>query len=125
MLIYIFVNKENPDYINTEIKPSELNQQEIEILEINLKFMDKILGTVNEKDKIKFGLIETLTKFSICVLTIGFYFYIIKSLQNYDLVQYSYFSFLLSDTNGLLVFLKFLNQNPKDIQAQFKAYYEE
>ena len=124
MLKYIYINKEQPEFINQDLK-SDITEAEKESLEISLKYVEKILSSVPDNEKDLYLLIETLSKFSICVLTIGFYFYIIKNLQNYDLVQYSYFSFLLSDTNGLLVFLKFLNQNPKDIQAQFKTKYEE
>lgn len=49
---------------------------------------------------------------------------ILNSLQKYDLIQYTVFSFHLIDSNGLLVFLKILNQDYKSLEQQFINIYD-
>lgn len=66
-----------------------------------------------------------LNKISLTALIIVFYFIVLKTLQSYDLIQYTYFAFHLIDSNGLLVFLKILNQDMKSIEQQFIKIYDQ
>ena len=93
-----------------------------ENIEFSSKTYLEILQTSQEADL--YNIIDIVNKVSITSLIIYFYYTILKNLQNYDLIQYSYFSFHLIDSNGLLVFLKILSQDFKAIEQQFINIYE-
>jgi hypothetical protein len=83
--------------------------------EINIKVL---LENLSVKEKENWAIIELLNKVSITAVIITFYYTILKQLQDYDLIQYTYFAFHLIDSNGLLVFLKILNLDFKSIENQ-------
>jgi hypothetical protein len=77
-----------------------------------------LLENLSVKEKEHWAIIELLNKVSITAIIITFYYTILKTLQSYDLIQYTYFAFHLIDSNGLLVFLKILNLDFKSIENQ-------
>ncbi len=57
-----------------------------------------------------------MNKYTTTSLIIELYFIIISQLKKVDLVQYSYFSYIIADSHGILVFLKVLNLDGKYIE---------
>lgn len=55
-------------------------------------------------------------KYLCCCLIIELYFLIIYKLKHSDMIQYSYFSYIIADCHGILVFLKVLNLDSKYIE---------
>ena len=86
-----------------------------ELSDINVK---NLFESINQRDKDFYNAIELINKVSITSMIIGFYYIILKKLQNYDLIQYTYFAFHLIDSNGLLVFLRILNLDFKSLEQQ-------
>ena len=68
---------------------------------------------------------DILNKISISAIIISFYLKILKNLQDYDLIQFSHFAFQLIDSNGLLVFIKILNQDFNTLNSQMIKIYNE
>lgn len=101
-----------------------LKYEEKENVELNSKTYLEILQSCSQQEADFYNIIDVINKVSITSLIIYFYYLILKTLQNYDLIQYSYFSFHLIDSNGLLVFLKILSQDFKAIEQQFITIYE-
>jgi hypothetical protein len=95
-----------------------------ENLEFNSKIYMEILQISPNEISDFYKVIEILNKVSLISLVIHFYYTLVKSFQDYDLIQYSYFSFHLVDSNGILVFLKILSQDFKAIEQQFISIYD-
>jgi len=116
------INKSNN--ISLEDNSQILKMEEKENLEFSPKTYLEILQNCNPAEAELYNIIDTINKVSLTSLIIYFYYFILKTLQNYDLVQFSYFAFHLFDSNGLLVFLKILSQDFKAIEQQFISIYE-
>lgn len=133
----IFAKKDNKGVIEEKDSEDSLNVTEKSINSViqnrdddELKLEDIIPFIKQEKSELDF--LEMLNKFSICYVVISFYYTVIKALQALgidlyyiDLIQFSYYGFLLCDFNGLLVFLKFLNQEVKNIQQLLGSHNEQ
>ncbi len=100
-----------------------MKMEEKENLEFSAKTYLEILQNSPAEAEL-YSIIDTINKVSLTSLIIYFYYFILKTLQNYDLIQFSYFAFHLFDSNGLLVFLKILSQDFKAIEQQFISIYE-
>lgn len=101
-----------------------MKMEEKENIEFSAKTYLEILQNCSQAEADLYSIIDTINKISLTSLIIYFYYFILKNLQNYDLVQFSYFAFHLFDSNGLLVFLKILSQDFKAIEQQFINIYE-
>jgi hypothetical protein len=117
MLFQYYVN-------NRELSFSVADTQK-ENLEINAKSYSELLASLPNNEKEFYSIIELLNKVSITAVIISFYLMILSSLQKYDLIQYTVFAFHLIDSNGLLVFLKILNQDYKNLEQQFINIYDQ
>jgi hypothetical protein len=102
------------DYI-PEVVLKYRDSLENEDIDANVK---QLLEGLSVGEKEHWAIIELLNKVSITAMVITFYYTVLKTLQNYDLIQYTYFAFHLIDSNGLLVFLKILNLDFKSIENQ-------
>lgn len=121
VLYHFFVNNRDPIFLDSSnSKPIE----EKENFEISPKNFVDLLSNVSAQERDLYFIIELINKVSLTATIICFYFNILKSLQKYDLIQYTVFAFHLIDSNGLLVFLKILHQDYKSIEQQFINIYD-
>jgi len=116
-------NNKNNNFSYQEVESQLLNIELKENIEFGTKAYLEILQN-NIKEAEIYIIIDVINKVSLTAIIIYFYYFILKTLQNYDLIQFSYFAFHLFDSNGLLVFLKILSQDFKAIEQQFIDIYE-
>jgi hypothetical protein len=117
-------NNNNNNYNNNETDVYQIKLEDKENIEFNTKIYFEILQISPNEILDFYKVIEIINKVSLISLVIHFYYNLVKSLQDYDLIQYSYFSFHLVDSNGILVFLKILSQDFKAIEQQFISIYD-
>lgn len=118
ILYHYYVCERNPTFIN------ESESEDKESLEISPKYFNELISNLPAVDQEMCNIIELLNKVSLTAIIISFYFYILRALQKFDLIQYTVFAFHLIESNGLLVFLKILNQDYKAIEQQFINIYD-
>lgn len=119
---YHYVSKK--DILFNLSDSSTESSQDKDNLEINPKAFQELLINSTSIERDLYSIIEIINKVSITAIIIVFYLKVLKALQSYDLIQYTYFAFHLIDSNGLLVFLKILNQDLKGIEQQFINIYD-
>ncbi len=109
-------------YVNKMDFPfdKEISEEEKENTEIPKSTFEEILFNNNI-----LPYVDILNKISITAIIIIFYYKIIKNLQANDLIQFSHFCFQLIDSNGLLVFIKILNQDFNSLNAQMLKIYND
>jgi len=124
--VYSYTNQLNKSNNNVSLQDMDCQTLKTELKE-NIEFSPKTYLEIlqnSPKDADMYNIIDIINKVSLTAIIIYFYYFILKSLQNYDLIQFSYFAFHLFDSNGLLVFLKILSQDFKAIEQQFINIYE-
>lgn len=106
---------------NNSIKTSSNDVILLKIYELLMNDQDKqsipIMTLVNDHSKFSNDeiLSENLNRINTCYLIIQIYLLVIKTLKEWNIVQYLYFITIIAEKNGLMVYLKALNIDYKQL----------